>query len=93
MAIPRSTLLPPTLGRRPDVAGTLNGLPYVYGADDAPAAILPNGHVIFTSDAALGIPSSGTTTQGLPTITGIPSTAQLQVGWSVSAPDSGRRHH
>jgi len=41
----------------PDIIGTINGNPARFGADDAPAAVLPNGHVLFTADAgpALGI--------------------------------------
>jgi hypothetical protein len=35
----------------PDIIGTLNGNPALFGADDAPAATLPNGHVLFTADA------------------------------------------
>jgi len=35
----------------PDVMGTLGGNPALFGADDAPAAVLPNGHVLFTADA------------------------------------------
>lgn len=35
----------------PDVQGTLSGTPAVFGADDAPGALLPNGHVIFAADA------------------------------------------
>ncbi len=40
----------------PDVMGTLNGSPALFGADDAPAAVLPNGHVLFAADAG---PTSG----------------------------------
>jgi len=67
----------------PMVEGTLNGLPFVFSADDAPAAILPNGHVIFTADAGWGVTSTGNTTNGSDVITGIPSTAYFQVGWPV----------
>jgi hypothetical protein len=35
----------------PDISGTLNGIASPFGADDAPGAILPNGHVIFAADA------------------------------------------
>ncbi len=35
----------------PDIIGTLNGNSALFGADDAPAAVLPNGHVVFTADA------------------------------------------
>jgi len=36
----------------PDIMGSLLGFPALFGADDAPAAVLPNGHVLFTADAA-----------------------------------------
>jgi hypothetical protein len=35
----------------PDVMGTLNGAPALFGADDAPAAVLPDGKVLFAADA------------------------------------------
>jgi hypothetical protein len=69
----------------PDISGTLNGIASPFGADDAPGAILPNGHVIFAADAgASQVTSSGNITVGSPVITGIPSTAIFQVFWSVS---------
>ena len=40
----------------PDTMGVLSGNPAAFGADDAPAAELPNGHVIFAADAG---PTSG----------------------------------
>ncbi len=71
----------------PDISGTLNGIASPFGADDAPGAILPNGHVIFAADAgASQVTSSGNTTAGSPVITGIPSTAIFQLFWSVSGP-------
>jgi hypothetical protein len=70
----------------PDVIGTLNGIPSIFGADDAPGAITPNGHVIFAADAGpSGFTSSGNITTGSNIIPNIPSTAILQVGWSVRA--------
>jgi uncharacterized protein (TIGR03437 family) len=68
----------------PDIMGTLGGQPFLFAADDAPAAILPSGHVILAADGANGITSSGSTTADSPVLTGIPSTAQLQVGWAVT---------
>jgi hypothetical protein len=69
----------------PDISGTLNGIASPFGADDAPGAILPNGHVIFAADAgASGFTSSGNIIAGSSVITGIPSTALFQVFWSVS---------
>ena len=35
----------------PDIMGTLNGSPALFGADDAPMAILPTGHVLLAADA------------------------------------------
>jgi hypothetical protein len=69
----------------PDISGTLNGIASPFGADDAPGAILPNGHVIFAADAgASQFTSSGNITADSQVITGIPSTAILQVFWSVN---------
>jgi hypothetical protein len=69
----------------PDISGTLNGIASPFGADDAPGAILPNGHVIFAADAGpAGFTSSGNITAGSAVITGIPSTAIQQQFWSVS---------
>jgi hypothetical protein len=68
-----------------DISGTLNGISSPFGADDAPGAILPNGHVIFAADAgASGFTSSGNITAGSLVITRIPSTAILQVYWGVN---------
>jgi hypothetical protein len=44
----------------PDIMGTLSGNPALFAPDDAPSAILPNGHVIFTADAG---PTLGTFSQ------------------------------
>lgn len=41
----------------PDVMGTIDGVPTLFGADDAPGAVMPNGHVLFGADAG---PSLGT---------------------------------
>lgn len=69
----------------PDIIGSLNGTPAPFGADDAPAAILPNGHVIIAADAGPSpVTSTGHTTSGSPVITNIPSTAVFQPNWSVS---------
>jgi hypothetical protein len=68
----------------PDIVGTLSNLPARFGADDAPGAEMPNGHVLFTADAGpSSFTSSGDTTAGSKVITAIPSTAILQVGWAV----------
>ncbi len=67
----------------PDIMDPVTG--GLFGADDAPAAITPNGHVIFAADAGpQGVISSGDTNSGSSIITGIPSTAGLRVGWLVT---------
>ena len=69
----------------PDTIGTLSGSPAAFGADDAAAAILPNGHVIFSADAGVsGFTSSGNITSGSNIITNIPPTAILQRVWKVT---------
>ncbi len=68
----------------PDIMGTIGGTPFLFAADDAPAAVLPNGHVILAADAGLGVSTTGTTTTGSPIVTDIPSTAQLLANWAVS---------
>jgi Kelch motif len=69
----------------PDTIGTLNGIPSPFGSDDGPAAILPNGHVMYAADAGIsGFTSSGNITFGSAVIKGIPSTAILQVYWPVN---------
>lgn len=87
-ATPHTALYNPktnTWAAGPDVTGTLNGIASPFGSDDAPGAILPNGHVIFAADAGpSGFTSSGNITSGSAVIKGIPSTAILQVFWSVS---------
>lgn len=72
----------------PTITGTLNGNPAPFGADDAPGAILPNGHVLFAADAGpAAVTSTGNTTAGSNVITNIPSTALFQVGWNVTQTD------
>lgn len=76
----------------PNIAGTLSNAfgtinNAAFGADDAPAALLPNGHVLLAADAGANpITTTGNTTAGSTTVTNIPSTAGLQVGWSVTGP-------
>ncbi len=77
----------------PDILGTLSNAfgtidPAAFGADDAPAAIMPNGHVLLAADAGPGaVTSSGDTTSGSNVIANIPSTAGLQTGWAVTQAD------
>jgi hypothetical protein len=74
----------------PDTFGTLSN-PFgtiehaLFGADDAPAVLMPNGHVMYAADAGPNpITSSGSTTAGSAIVANIPSTAGLQVFWSVA---------
>ena len=68
----------------PDVMGTINGIPSIFGADDAPGAVTPSGHVIFAADAGPSqFASSGDITSGSTIIANIPSTSLLLPGWSV----------
>jgi hypothetical protein len=74
----------------PTIKGTLNNLPATFGADDAPGAILPNGHVLLAADAGPATPDAGTTgntTEGSNVITNIPDTSLYQVGWGVADAD------
>jgi len=68
----------------PDIAGTLNGMSAPFGADDSPAAVLPNGHVLFAADAGpAAVNTTGNIASGSPIITAIPSTDDLVPGWAV----------
>jgi hypothetical protein len=59
-----------------------------FGADDAPAALMPNGHVLFAADAGPNpITQNGDATTGSAVISNIHSTAGLQITWSVSQAD------
>jgi hypothetical protein len=77
----------------PDTVGTLHnpfgsiGHP-PFGADDAPAALMPNGHVLFAADAGPNlVTGNGATAAGSAIITHLPTTAGLQVYWSVAQAD------
>jgi hypothetical protein len=73
---------PDMIGSLSNAFGTLNNVK--FGADDAPAAALPNGHLIIGADAGPNpIVLSSTTTAGSAVVT-VPSTAGLQIGWGVS---------
>lgn len=59
----------------------------LFGADDAAAAILPNGHVYLTADAGPNpISLSAGTKAGSASVT-LPTTAGLQSTWSVAQAD------
>ena len=73
----------------PDTFGTLRS-PFgtieqaLFGADDAPAALMPNGHVLFAADAGPNlVESKGRTSGGSAIITNLYETAGLQVYWPV----------
>lgn len=77
----------------PDIQGVLSN-PFGrinhanFGADDAPAALMPNGHVLLAADAGPNpVAQSGDTTSGSAIITNIHSTAGLQVSWAVRQAD------
>jgi len=79
----------------PDIQGVLRN-PFGtvrhanFGADDAPAALMPNGHVLLAADAGPNpIASTGDAATGTAIISNIPSTAGLQVSWGVSQADGG----
>jgi hypothetical protein len=73
---------PDMIGSLSNAYGTINNAN--FGADDAPAAALPNGHLIIGTDAGPNpVVLSSTTTAGSPVVT-VPSTAGLQVGWTVA---------
>jgi hypothetical protein len=68
----------------PDVIGNLNGNSAIFGSDDAPGAVLPNGHVMFAADAGpAAFTSTGDITTGSNIVTNIPSTTILQTNWGV----------
>jgi hypothetical protein len=70
----------------PDVIGTLGDNPYRFAADDAPAAVLPSGHVIFAADAGNQLSSTGDVAAGSTVIANVPASATnvLQAGWAVA---------
>jgi hypothetical protein len=76
----------------PDTIGTLYS-PYGnienanFGADEAPAAELPNGHVILATDAGPNpITKTGLTLAGSPKVN-VASTAGVQLYWNVAQTD------
>jgi hypothetical protein len=59
-----------------------------FGADDAPAALMPNGHVLLAADAGPNpISQNGDTAAGSAIISNIPSTAGFQLTWPVFQAD------
>jgi hypothetical protein len=73
---------PDMIGSISNAFGTIKGAK--FGADDAPAAALPNGHLIIGADAGPNpVILSSTTTAGS-AVVNVSSTAGLQVGWTVA---------
>ena len=73
---------PDMTGSLSNAFGTIQGAK--FGADDAPAAALPNGHLIIGTDAGPNpVVLSSTTTAGSPVVS-VSTTAGLQVGWGVA---------
>jgi hypothetical protein len=68
----------------PDIMGNSGGVSFPFGADDAPGAVMPNGHVLFAADFGPGVTTTGDITTGSAIITNIPSTVGYLVGWGVS---------
>ena len=56
----------------------------LYGADDAAAGIMPNGHVLLTADAGPNPVSRPAKTKAGSTSVTVNTTAGLQPGWSVA---------
>jgi hypothetical protein len=65
--------------------GTIGNAP--FGADDAAAAILPNGHVYLTADAGPNPISLDASTKAGSASVRLPTTAGLQSTWSVAQAD------
>jgi hypothetical protein len=78
---------PDILGPLSNKFGTINDAK--FGADDAPVAALPNGHLIIGTDAGPNpIVLSSNTTKGSAVVT-VSSTAGLQPGWGASGAAAG----
>lgn len=88
---PSSNTWAPGPDMRADLTGPGGTIPNaLFGADDAAAAILPNGHVYLTADAGPNpISLDAGTTAGSASVT-LPTTAGLQSTWSVAQAD--RKH-
>jgi hypothetical protein len=77
----------------PDIMGTLSGVSFPFGADDAPAAVMPNGHVLFAADFGPGVTTTGNTTTGSTIITAIPSTVGYLAGWGGERDGDSQQHY
>lgn len=85
---PSSNTWAPGPDMRADLTGPGGTIPNaLFGADDAAAAILPNGHVFLTADAGPNpVSLRGRTRDGSASVS-LPTTAGLQSTWSVAQAD------
>jgi hypothetical protein len=85
---PSSNTWAPGPDMRADLTGPGGTIPNaLFGADDAAAGILPNGHVFLTADAGPNpISLRGRTRAGSASVS-LPTTAGLQSTWSVAEAD------
>ena len=85
---PSSNTWTPGPDMRADLTGPGGTIPNaLFGADDAAAAILPNGHVFLTADAGPNPISLDARTEAGSASVRVPSSAGLQSTWSVSQAD------
>jgi len=61
----------------PDMMGTISGVQFPFGADDAPAAVMPNGHVLFAADFGPWVNTTANSTNSSSIISGIPSSTTI----------------
>jgi hypothetical protein len=85
---PSSNTWEPGPDMRADLTGPGGTIPNaLFGADDAAAGILPNGHVFLTADAGPNPISLRARTRAGSASVSLPTTAGLQSTWSVAEAD------
>ena len=85
---PSSNTWAPGPDMRADLTGPGGTIPNaLFGADDAAAGILPNGHVFLTADAGPNPISLRARTRAGSASVSLPTTAGLQSTWSVAEAD------
>jgi hypothetical protein len=85
---PSSNTWAPGPDMRADLVGPGGTIPKAkFGADDAPAASLPNGHVFLIADPGPNPVSEGARTKAGSTSVQVRSTAGMQSTWSVAQAD------
>jgi hypothetical protein len=85
---PASNTWAPGPDMRADLVGPGGTIPKAkFGADDAPAAGLPNGHVFLIADPGPNPVSEGAQTQAGSAAVKVRSTAGMQATWSVAQAD------